>query len=379
MTKIPAALYRGGTSKGPLILATDLPRERPVLNQVLLSAMGSPHPRQIDGIGGAEILTSKVAIVSRSRQAGADVDYLFAQLLPDSAEIDYSALCGNMLSAVGPFAIERGLVAPRSPKTEVRIFNLNTSSLIKVLVDTPDGEVTYDGDQRIDGVGGTAAPLRADFSRTAGSKTGRLLPTGKPVDRIDGTDVTCIDAANPAIIVSAASVGMTGYETKTDLDRNQRIIDRLQELRVAAGFLMGLGDCSGFVSPKPIVVSAPRHGGTINGRDFVPDKCHSAFSVSGSIALASACAIPGSVAQLLAGLSPSAESRVSIEHPFGFIHVDVCIGTADGLVTLEKASTVRTCRKLFDGDIFIPRRVWDGTSKAQDATSLIETREAAEV
>ncbi len=371
MTKIPAILYRGGTSKGPLILATDLPRERLVLDRVLLAAMGSPHPRQIDGIGGAEILTSKVAIVSRSSRPDADVDYLFAQLLPDSSEIDYFAMCGNMLSAVGPFAIERGLVPVRASTTDIRIFNINTASLIKVRVETPDGEVTYDGDHAIDGVNGTAAPLVADFSATAGGKTGALLPTGKPIDLINGTEVTCIDAANPTIIVAAESVGITGYENKPDLDQNRTVIELLQELRVAAGYLMGLGDCRKFVLPKPIVVSRPRNGGTINGRDFVPDKCHAAFSVTGSIALSAACVVPGAVAQKVTGLPPSAETRISIEHPFGFINVDVGVRVVGGKVTLEKANTVRTCRKLFDGNIFVPRRVWDGTSKAMDAASLV--------
>lgn len=370
MTKIPSILYRGGTSKGPLILATDLPCDNQVLDRVLLAAMGSPHPRQIDGIGGAEILTSKVAIVGRSSHPDADVDYLFAQLLPDSSEIDYFALCGNMLSAVGPFAIERGLVPVDGKSTRVRIFNLNTSSLITVMVATPDGEVTYDGDQSIDGVNGTAAPLIADFSATAGCKTGALLPTGNPVDRINGIDVTCIDAANPAIIVAADSLSISGAEEKAELDGNQRLIELLQELRIAAGFLMGLGDCRNFVLPKPIVVSRPRNGGSITGRDFVPDRCHAAFSVTGSIALSAACLVPGSVAQRVTGLAPTEDARISIEHPFGFLNVDVGIRLLDGIVTLEKARTIRTCRKLFDGNIFVPSWVWDGSGRALDAVSI---------
>jgi len=374
MTKIPSILYRGGTSKGPLILATDLPRDKQILDRVLLAAMGSPHPRQIDGIGGAEILTSKVAIVGKSNHPDADVDYLFAQLLPDSSEIDYFALCGNMLSAVGPFAIERGLVPVQGKSTRVRIFNINTSSLITVVVATPDGEVTYDGEQSIDGVNGTAAPLLADFSATAGCKTGALLPTGRAVDRINGIDVTCIDAANPAIIVAAESLGIRGDEKKTELDQNERLIALLQELRIAAGFLMGLGDCSRFVLPKPIVVSRPQHGGSVTGRDFVPDRCHAVFSVTGSIALSAACVIPGSVAQKVTGLPPADDVRISIEHPFGFLNVDVGVRVRDGVVKLEKAVTIRTCRKLFDGNIFVPTRVWDGGARAIDAASLFAER-----
>ena len=371
MTRIPAVLNRGGTSKRPLILATDLPQDRRTLEAVLRAAMDSPHPLQIDGIGGAELLTSKVAIVSKSSQPGADVDYLFAQLFPNSSEVDHFAMCGSMSSAAGRFALERGLVPPRPSTTELRNFNLNTSSLIKVQVQTPEGEVSYDGANAIDGVDETAAPIAACFSATAGGKVGRLLPTGKSVDRISGIDVTCLDATNPAIIVAAQSIGITGYETKAELERKDTTIALLQELRVAAGRLMGLGDCSRFVLPKPIVVSAPRRGGTVNGREFVPDRCHAAFSVTGSIALSAACVIPGSVAQQITGLPSTSPARISIEYPDGLIHVEGAVDTKGATMTLEMANTIRTCGRLFDGNILVPSKDWDGSMKARSAASLL--------
>jgi 4-oxalomesaconate tautomerase len=370
ITRIPAYLYRGGTSKGPLILASDLPADRRTLDAVLLAAMGSPHKRQIDGIGGAETLTSKIAVVSKSERPGVDVDYLFVQVNPESDLVDYSSNCGNMLSAVGPFAIEMGLVKAQDPQTRVVIFNINTHSKIEVILHTPGGEVTYDGDAAIDGVPGTAAPVKENFAGTVGSKTGKLLPTGSTSEKIDGVDVTCIDVAVPMVIVSAPAVGKTGYESKAELDADAALIARLQKIRVDAGMRMGLGECSKLVIPKPVLVARPRVNGTIASRDFVPFNCHATYSVTGSMALSTACILPGTVANRMATVKDSGRQMIAIEHPAGVINVEVLARQVGGKFSLEEANLLRTCRKLFEGQICIPSRIWDGTRKARDAMQL---------
>jgi 4-oxalomesaconate tautomerase len=372
ITRIPAYLYRGGTSKGPLILGRDLPADIDKVNQVLLTAMGSPHKRQIDGIGGAETLTSKIAVVSKSARPGVHVDYLFVQVNPESDIVDYSSNCGNMLSAVGPFAVEMGLVESGDPETRVAIYNINTESVIEVILSTPGGEVTYDGDAAIDGVPGTAAPVKQNFAKTIGSKTGRLLPTGRVTEEIEGIEVTCIDVAVPMVIVPAASVGKTGYESKAELDPDAALIAKLERIRVEAGKRMGLGDCSALVVPKPVIVAKPVNGGTIASRDFVPFNCHATYSVTGSMALSAACVLPGTVANRLAALHGTSPEIVNIEHPGGMLDVEVHARmTPDGL-QLDEANLLRTCRKLFEGTICIPARVWDGRNKAKDAAALGE-------
>lgn len=370
ITRIPAYLYRGGTSKGPLILGSDLPADRGTLDRVLLAAMGSPHERQIDGIGGAETLTSKIAVVSKSARPGIDVDYLFVQVNPESDLVDYSSNCGNMLSAVGPFAIEMGLVKAQDPETRVSICNINTRSKIEVVLRTPDGEVTYDGDAAIDGVPGTAAPVKQNFAGTVGSKTGKLLPTGKVTEEIDGIEVTCIDVAVPMVIVPASALGKTGHETKAELDPDSALIAKLEKIRVEAGKRMGLGDCSRLVIPKPVLVAPSRAGGTIASRDFVPFNCHATYSVTGSMALSVACVLEGTVANRLAKLKRRTPEVVRIEHPGGIIEVEVVARQIGDGLEVSEASLLRTCRKLFEGQICIPSRIWDGTNKARDAAEL---------
>ncbi len=370
ITRIPAYLYRGGTSKGPLILANNLPADRAVLNKVMLVAMGSPHARQIDGIGGAETLTSKIAVVSASSRPGVDVDYLFIQVNPESDVVDYSSNCGNMLSAVGPFSIEMGLVKANAPQTRVTIHNVNTNSAIEVILHTPDGEACYEGDAAIDGVPGTGAPVRQNFAATVGGSTGKLFPTGRESEMIDGIDVTCIDAAVPMVIVPASAVGKTGYESKLQLDVDAALIARLGKIRVEAGRRMGLGDCSGLVVPKPVLIAPARDGGVIASRDFVPFNCHATYSVTGSIALSLACVVPGTVAHTVARSPSCADSVINIEHPSGVIDVRVrARRTANGWM-VDEASLLRTCRKLFEGQICIPSRIWDGTHKAGSVAEL---------
>lgn len=368
-TKIPATQYRGGTSKGPLFLAHDLPADPKVLDRVLLAAMGSPHPRQVDGIGGAESLTSKVVIVSRSPRPGVDVDYLFAQVTPNSDVVDYKSNCGNMLSAIGPFAVENGLIAAnKAGKTTVKVFNINTDSLISVVIDTPAGEVTFDGSAAIDGVPGTAAPVRQNFAGTIGSKTKKLLPTGKLVETILGVEVTCIDVAVPAVLIDARALGKTGHETKKELDADTALIERLNAIRVEAGKRMGMGDCTEFVVPKPLMLSAPRNGGTITSRDFVPYNCHATHSVTGAMALATACAMEGTVASSTAGVLQ--KGVVAIEHPSGIMEIEVNAEGAGPTFKLHEANLLRTCRKLFEGYVCIPSSVWDGSHKAESADAL---------
>lgn len=370
ITRIPAFLYRGGTSKGPLILAQHLPAARGVLDRVMLAAMGSPHKRQVDGIGGAETLTSKIAVVAKSARPDADIDYLFIQVNPESDIVDYSSNCGNMLSAVGPFALEMGLVPAKDPQTTARIYNINTDSVIEVILQTPEGGITYEGDAAIDGVPGTAAAVRQNFAGSVGSKTGKLFPTGRKTEIIDGIEVTCIDVAVPMVIVPAETVGRTGHESKAELDADTALIRRLDRMRVEAGHRMGLGDCSALVVPKPVLVAAPAGAGTIASRDFVPFNCHATYSVTGSMALSVASRIAGTVASRCAKPAADDPQRVSIEHPGGVIDVQVRLRESAGGIVVEEASLLRTCRKLFEGNICIPSRVWDGAGKAADAAQI---------
>jgi 2-methylaconitate cis-trans-isomerase PrpF len=375
LVPIPATLFRGGTSKGPLFLASDLPRDKATLDAVLLAAMGSPHKRQVDGIGGAESLTSKVVIVSRSRRNDADVDYLFAQVNPESPLVDYKSNCGNMLSAIAPFAVENGLVTPNGSKTTVRIYNVNTDSVVESTIDTKDGEVRYEGDAAIDGVPGTAAPVIENFAKTVGSKTKKLLPTGHVTETIEGIEVTCIDVAVPAVMMNASSVGIEGNETKAALDACPDLIARLNDIRVEAGRRMGMGDCTEYVVPKPLVLSAPRNGGTITSRDFVPYNCHATHSVTGATALAAACVLPGTLANRIARAPLDALTTVGIEHPGGQMHMDV-EGTMKGdSFVLTQANLLRTTRRLFSGTLFIPSRIWDGRAKAADVADISQAIE----
>src|SRR3954468_19392327 len=267
-TKIPCVIMRGGTSRGPFFLLSDLPSDAKTRDEVLLSAMGSPHDYQVDGIGGARSLTSKVAMISRSKQPGADVDYLFAQVLIDQPIVDTKPNCGNMLIAVGPFAIEAGLVPAKDPETTVRIYNVNTKTLVEAIVQTPGGKVTYEGKAAIDGVPGTAAPVGINFKGGIGAVTGKLLPTGKPLDVIDGIEVSCVDVAMPTVFMRAEDFGKTGHETPEELDADKALFERMEAIRRKAGVLMGMGDVSTAVVPKIALLSKPRKGGTITSRYF---------------------------------------------------------------------------------------------------------------
>jgi len=359
-TAIPAVLMRGGTSKGPYFLKSDLPIDIETRDAVLLAVMGSPDVRQIDGIGGADPLTSKVAIVSASERSDADVDFLFAQVSVDKARVDTTPNCGNMLAGVGPFAIEKGLIDAGDPETVVRIHTVNTGMMAEATVQTPGGVVDYDGEARIDGAPGTAAPVVLNFLDLAGSVCTGLLPTGKAVDTVDGVDVSCIDNGMPVVILSAADVGMTGYESRDDLNANVALKASLERIRLPAGELMGLGDVTDKVIPKMILVAPPRNGGAITTRSFIPHICHASIGVLAAVTVGTACLLPGSPAAKFADIPDDTAKYLSIEHPSGEFTVELEVDGLDGVPDVRRAALLRTARKLFAGEVYVPGDIWQG-------------------
>ena len=339
---------RGGTSKGGYFLASDLPAAIPDRDALLLRAMGSPDPRQIDGMGGADPLTSKVAIVKRSDRPGVDVDYLFLQVFVDRPVVTDAQNCGNILAGVGPFAIERGLVRPRDGETPVTIFMENSGQLAVARIQTPRARVTYGGEARIDGVPGTAAPIPIEFRDTAGSTCGALLPTGNARDIIDGVDVTLIDNGMPCVILRAADMGLNGDEDPADLEDDSALRTRLETIRRQAGPMMNLGDVSEKSVPKMTLVSTPRQCGAVSTRSFIPHRCHKAIGVLGAVSTATACLTTRAVGNELAHIPEGTPKRISIEHPTGETTV---IGHVDNGV-VSRAEVLRTARKLMDGLVF---------------------------
>ncbi|MDH0301714.1 MULTISPECIES: 4-oxalomesaconate tautomerase [unclassified Pseudomonas] len=348
-TRIPCLLMRGGTSKGAYFLRDDLPDDTAQRDRVLLAVMGSPDKRQIDGIGGGDSLTSKVAIVRPSRRADADVDYLFAQVVVDEARVDYGQNCGNILAGVGPFALERGLLAATGAVTPVRIFMENTGQLAVAQVPTPNGQVEYAGDTRIDGVPGTGAPLVVSFADIAGSSCGALLPTGNSRDRVDGLEVTCIDNGMPVILLRAEDLGLTGQESPETLDADDALKARLESIRLQMGPRMNLGYVNQRNVPKMCLVSAPCQGGTISTRSFIPHRCHASIGVFAAVSAATACLIEGSVTQGLAMTGSGDQQRLSVEHPSGEFSVEVRMRAGQ----IVGCGLVRTARLLFDGHVCI--------------------------
>lgn len=345
---IPCVLMRGGTSRGPFFLKSNLPTDTKSRDEILLSVLGSGHELQVDGIGGGNPLTSKVAIVGPSTRPDADVDYLFAQVKVSERIVDTSPNCGNMLSAVGPFAIEHGLVKARDGKTAVRIHNVNTGKVIEAVVRTPNATVAYDGDTHIDGVPGTAAPIDLTFLNAAGSKTGRLLPTGNLTDTFDGIEVTCIDAAMPLVLVRAGDLGKTGREAPQELDADAEFKQRLERIRLAAGRAMGLGDVSGLVIPKPVLIAPGSAIGRLTVRYFMPHACHKALAITGGVGIATACATPGTLAaELLVDVRPPC--TLTLEHPSGVL--DLRLARNEG-ETEPRVSVVRTARRIFEGTVY---------------------------
>ncbi len=350
---IPCVLMRGGTSRGPFFLSDWLPSDPAERDRALLAAMGSPHELQIDGLGGGNSLTSKVAIVSRSHLPDCDVDYLFAQVSVERAKVDVSPNCGNMLAAVGPFAIERGLVrARRDGTTRVRIFNINTRSRIDAIIDTPSGCVRYDGDVSIDGVPGTAAPILLSFLDVWGSVTGRVFPTGQRSEIIDGVDVSCVDAAQVMVLIRSACLGLTAAERPEALDGDTELSARLERIRLEAGRRMGLGDVSQGVLPKPVLVAPGPRAGTVLSRYFTPHRCHRSHAATGAIGVAAMSVLPGTV--ISAAPSCPGTHHVAVLHPAGKIDVQVEATQQHGQLNLQSASLVRTARKILEGTLFLP-------------------------
>ena len=358
LTAIPCSVYRGGTSKGLYFLKHDLPADIATRDAVLLAAMGSPDARQIDGLGGAHPLTSKVAIVSPSTRPDADVDYLFLQIVPDKAIVTDQQNCGNILAGVGPFAIEQGLVKARQGVTSVRIHMLNTRSIAVAHIQTPDGVVEYEGEARIDGVPGTAAPVPTDFLDVAGSSCGALLPTGQAADVIKGVPVTLIDNGMPVIVVRAADLGCTGYETPEALEADAALKARVEALRLAAGLLMNLGDVTHKSVPKITLVAPAQNGGTVSTRTLIPHRVHEAIGVFGAVSVATACVLKGSVANDLLRLDVQGLTDLEIEHPTGFFTVSMAVQGEGINLEIRRSALLRTARKLMTGEVYVPSKVW---------------------
>ena len=340
---------RGGTSKGGYFLKGDLPADPAQRDAFLLAVMGSPDPVQIDGMGGADPLTSKVAVVSRSERPAIDVDYLFLQVFVDQAIVTDAQNCGNILAGVGPFAIERGLVAATGDETRVAIFMENTGQVAVATVQTPGGRVTYAGNAAIDGVPGTHAPIPTEFRDTAGSSCGALLPSGHAVDVVNGVPVTLIDNGMPCVVMKAEDVGITGYEDRDWLDANVELKARIEAIRLAVGETMNLGDVREKSVPKMMLVAPPRAGGAVCVRSFIPHRAHATIGVLGAVSVATACLIPGSPAAEVAVIPDGSRKTLSVEHPTGEMSCVLEVGEAGDVVS---AALLRTARKLMDGVVF---------------------------
>ncbi|WP_300519518.1 4-oxalomesaconate tautomerase [Aliiroseovarius sp.] len=338
---------RGGTSKGGYFLAEDLPADVRARDAFLMRIMGSPDMRQIDGMGGADPLSSKVAVVKRSERVGVDVEFLFLQVFVDRPLVTDAQNCGNILAGVGPFAIERGLVSARDGETPVVIYMENTGQVAEAMVQTPGGVVRYDGAAAIDGVPGRAAPVPIAFRDTAGSSCGALLPTGNVLDVVEGVEVTMIDNGMPCVLLRAADMGITGAEDPAALEADETLRARLEEIRLACGHLMNLGDVSDMSVPKMTMISAPGQG-TIATRTFIPHRCHKAIGVLGAVSVATACLVPGSVAEGLAQVGEGRGGALSVEHPTGEMTVVATVEAGE----VTRAAILRTARKLMDGEVF---------------------------
>ena len=359
-TAIPFFFMRGGSSRGPYMNRADLPDDRDSLAEVLVAALGSGHPLNIDGIGGGNAVTTKVAMLSRSEDDWADIDYFFAQVSVEDRLVDFKPTCGNILTAVGPAALEMGLIGPGGAQTEVRIHAVNTGARILARVQTPDGAVSYDGDAAIDGVPGTAAPVELNFMDVAGSSTGAFLPTGSTTDEIGGITVTCMDVAMPMVIARAADFGLTGHESREELDANRDFFTAMEAVRLEAGHKMGLGDCSRSVKPKFGLLAPADKAGHIVTRYFMPWTTHPTMAVTGSQCIASCALTPGTVADGMMERPNEVPCAVTLHHPMGEMQVMIDYELDEEGFRHRSAGLVRTARKLAEGRLFVPSTVWDG-------------------
>ncbi len=357
-TAIPFLFMRGGTSRGPYFDRAALPADEATLSEVLIHAIGAGHRYNIDGIGGGTAVTTKVAMLSRSAEPDIDIDYFFAQVAVEERVVDYRPTCGNILSGVGPAALELGLMQATGPQTRIRIRAVNTGARVEAVVQTSDGYPDYEGDTEIAGVPGSAAPVALNFSDVAGSVTGQLLPTGARRDRIDGIDVTCMDVAMPVVMARADAFGLSGYEDAADLDTNLDFYTRMEPIRCAAGERMGMGDVSGSVTPKFAILAAPRENGAITARYFMPRACHPSMAVTGAQCIATCAVMQGTVADGLAQVPSGSPAAISVEHPSGAIDVLIDYEKTDAF-RVKSAGLVRTARLLARGEVYVPARVWE--------------------
>ena len=353
-TGLPFLFMRGGTSRGPYFNRADLPADRDQLAQVLIAAVGSGHPLNIDGIGGGNAVTTKVAMLSASDDEWADIDYFFAQVSVETQLVDFKPTCGNILSGVGPAALEMGLMPAKEGITEVKIRSVNTGARVLARIQTPGAEVSYDGTTQIDGVPGCAAPVELNFMDVAGSSTGAFLPTGQPQDTVEGVQVTCIDVAMPMVIARAADFGLTGRESREELDANRAFFDRMETVRLAAGHKMGMGDCSQSVTPKFGPLAPLPEQGHILARYFMPWETHPTMAVTGSQAMASCALTPGTVADGMMALPNERPAKVTLHHPMGEMDVLVDFDIEDSQFIHKSAGLLRTARKLAEGTLFVP-------------------------
>ncbi len=357
-TAIPFLFMRGGTSRGPYLNRADLPDDLETLAQVLIAMVGSGHPLNIDGVGGGNAVTTKVAMLSRSDDDWADIDYFFAQVSVEDRTVDFKPTCGNILSGVGPAAIEMGLIKTENGETNVNIHAVNTGARVAATVQTPNGAVSYDGDAKIDGVPGTSAPVALQFMDTIGGATGAFLPTGNLIDTFNGVDVTCMDVAMPMVIAKADAFGLTGYESAETLNDNKDFFAAMEGVRIQAGEAMGMQNVAKSVTPKFGLLAPAKDGGTIATRYFMPWKAHPTMAVTGAQCLASCVLTPGTVADGMAARSNERPATITLEHANGLIDVLVDYDlTADG-IDLRSAGLVRTARLLARGDVLIPKLVW---------------------
>ena len=353
-TGLPFLFMRGGTSRGPYFNRADLPADRDQLAQVLIAAVGSGHPLNIDGIGGGNAVTTKVAMLSASDDEWADIDYFFAQVSVETQLVDFKPTCGNILSGVGPAALEMGLMPAKEGITEVKIRSVNTGARVLARIQTPGAEVSYDGTTQIDGVPGCAAPVELNFMDVAGSSTGAFLPTGQPQDTVEGVQVTCIDVAMPMVIARAADFGLTCRESREELDANRAFFDRMETVRLAAGHKMGMGDCSQSVTPKFGLLAPLPEQGHILARYFMPWETHPTMAVTGSQAMASCALTPGTVADGMMALPNERPAKVTLHHPMGEMDVLVDFDIEDSQFIHKSAGLLRTARKLAEGTLFVP-------------------------
>ncbi|WP_281995164.1 4-oxalomesaconate tautomerase [Ruegeria faecimaris] len=359
-TEIPFLFMRGGTSRGPYLNRADLPDDLETLTQVLIAIVGSGHPLNIDGIGGGAAVTTKVAMLSKSDDEWADVDYLFAQVSVEDRLVDFKPTCGNILSGVGPAAIEMGLVTAQDGETAVNIRAVNTQARVAAVVQTPDRQVSYDGNAQIDGVPGSSAPVALQFMETVGGVTGAFLPTGNLVDVIDGIAVSCMDVAMPMVIAKASDFGLTGTESAAELDENRDFFAKMEALRIKAGAMMGMGDVAKSVTPKFGLLAPARAGGTIATRYFMPWNTHPTMAVTGAQCLAACVLTPGTVAEGMAAKPNEVPAAITLEHASGSIDVVVDYAQTDAGFEVKSAGLIRTARKIAAGSVFVPASVWAG-------------------